>query len=179
MKKLLCVVSGLLLFAMIGAPNAHADSYTPTFNCTVQFSSDFGCYYVPNGYTAPAVSFPSPTVQLTVNNELYDLTLPVGDAPTGVYTWHFGEGNGALVFPYGITLYGDLGIDDLTTGMESFASDFLGYGFAPPLEGEGALTFSPVSSAAPEPASVFLMLLGAGLILFMRKRFIMRTPRTA
>jgi hypothetical protein len=47
------------------------------------------------------------------------------------------------------------------------------YGFT------GSLTFSAVSTAAPEPTPLILLLLGAGLISLMRKRFVLRTPRTA
>jgi hypothetical protein len=43
----------------------------------------------------------------------------------------------------------------------------------------GSLTFSPASTAAPEPTPLILMLLGAGLIFLMRKRFIIHMPRTS
>jgi hypothetical protein len=180
MKKLLCVVPVLLLFAMIGAPNARADSYTPTFSCTPPLSSDFGCYFVSNGYTAPDVSFPSPTVQVTVSNEMYDVTLSTGDGPTDSYTYEFAEANGTAPPPFHNTLFGGLSIDDLTTGTMNNATDFLGYDMvAPPLIGEGTLTFSPVSAASPEPIPVILMLLGVGLIFLVRKRFIMPAARIA
>jgi len=177
MKKLLRIVPALLVFAMIGAPNARADSYTPTFSCTSIPSSDFGCYFIANGYTAPDVSFPSPTVQVTVNSHAYDVTLSAADAPTDSYGYEFAEGS---VYPAPVNTYGDFLINDLTTGKTDSTSDFIGNFVAPPVIGDGTLTFSPASAAAPEPAPVILMLLGAGLIFFVtRKRFVMRTPRTA
>jgi hypothetical protein len=179
-KKLLCVVPALLLFAMIGAPNAHADSYTPTFSCTPPVSSDFGCYFISNGYTAPNVSFPSPTVQVTVDSDIYNVTLSAGDSPTDSYSYLFAEEEGPGTPPNLINSYGSLLIDDLTTGTTNSATNFLGNFTVGDDVGDGTLTFSPLSSATPEPASIVLILLGVGLIFFLtRKRFVMREPSTA
>jgi len=172
MKKLLCVVPALLLCAMIGAPNAHADSYTPTFSCVAMPSSDFGCHWIADGYTSPNVSFPSASVEVTVSSfPVFDVALPAIDTPTDAYTYefsfepvHIGDSVGTLT------------IDDVTTGIVSSAEDFLPGGGENDLIGNGALTFSPISASTPEPAPVILMLLGAGLIFFIRKRFVSRVP---
>lgn len=138
-------------------------------------ASDFGCHWISNGYTPPDVSFPSATIQVTVSSfPVFDVTLPAADAPTNTYTYEFsfepvkiGESVGTLI------------IDDVTTGIVSSAEDFLPGGGENDFIGDGTLTFSPVSASAPEPASVLLMLLGLGLIVFMRKRFLMRVPLNA
>jgi len=189
MKKLMCVVPALLLFAMIGAPNANADSYTPTFSCTEQGSSDRGCYYIGASYTAPDVSFPAPTVQATINTtfgggeiNVYDVTLAAGDSPADTYSYQISEYNGSAPSRSEIPLYATLSIDDLTTGMADTATDFLNAVgvIAPPVEGDGALVFSAVSAAAPESAPLLLLVLGVGLILFLPpKRFVTRAQGAA
>lgn len=185
MKKLLCVFPAFLLFALINVPNAHADSYTPTFSCNLHASSDLGCYYIGNGYTASEVSFPTPTIQVAVPNpdgvnEVYDVTLSASDTPTDSFTYEFAEYNSPAPPPFNFALDAQFWINDLTTGITNYsASTFLDYSIAPPVSGVGTLTFPPVSAAAPEPAPIILMLLGAGLIFFMRRRFAVPLQRTA
>jgi len=185
MKKLLCVVPALVLFAMIGSPAARADSYTPTLTCIPGLSSsDFVCNLMPSSYTAPDVSFPSPTVQVTVQtvlgfktyDDVYDVTLPASDSPTDTYRYAFSLGIG----PQGDSLvYGYLSISDETNRTDGFTSDLIGTGSDPGHSIQsGTVTFTPVSAATPEPASLILMALGAGLIFFIRKRFTMRVPHT-
>lgn len=164
MKKLLCVVPVLLLFVMIGAPNARADSYDPVFTSSCPQCAGF----VP---TAPAVSFPSPTeIDLTLDRTSFGaFPIPSPDAPGDTYSWSYQ----AL---FSESTSDTITISDLTDG-QTVTETFLGG----PVPGDngGSLVFSPASSAAPEPTPILLMLLGAGLIFFVRKRFIMRVPRTA
>lgn len=145
MRKSLWIAPVLLLFAAIGAPNAHADSYTPTFTCTGT------CAYLP---TAPDVSFPAPvTVDVTYDSTLFVITLASGDSPSDAYDWTAYESG---VLPV------DFGIDDTTTGdVESVGV----MSKSPTLAEEGTLTF-----AAPEPGSFALMLVGVGIVFLMRKR---------
>jgi len=176
-KKLLCVVPALLLLAIIGAPNARGDSYTPVFTCT-NCETPFG--FPAAAPTAPDVSFPGPTtLNLSIVNNsnsesaTFAVTLPTGDGPDDTYTWFYEPFAADSVLP-NETL---IGITD-TTNAQSLTDTFFGdpfHGFG----GSGTLTFTAVTAATPEPASILFMLFGAGLIFFMRKRFVMRTLRTA
>jgi hypothetical protein len=108
MKKLLCAVPVVLLFALIGASNAHADSYTPTFTCNgPAYNPYLTC---PGGPpSAPGVTFgSSTTIAVTVGGAVYDVTLASADSPTDAYTWYFYSGgapfvNGDPPFPSGQT----------------------------------------------------------------------------
>jgi len=176
MKKLLCVIPALLLFAMIGAPNAHADSYTATFAC--ENVPGHSCFHFSATTTA---SFPGPT-DLTVTLPFsslpsFTINLPSSDAPTDTYWWLYGANQLAIQGMY----VGGFTVEDRTTGL----NNRVGFSSVSPLPysddiSQGPLTFTPETSATPEPASVILMLLGAGLISFVkRERFIVRIPRTA
>lgn len=169
MKKLLCVVPALLVFAMIGAPNAHADSYTPTFTCAGFTDNCYG----QGPATAPNVTFPGPTnLDLTYDSDTFNLTLPVVDAATDAYRW----GIDGLISENGFS--DQVVISDLTTGQIVDAT-FDNYGHFITNVG-GALTFSPANAATPEPAPAMLMLLGIGLIfLLVRKRLVIRLPQAA
>ena len=164
MKKLLCVVPALLLFAMVGAPNARADSYAPTFTSSCPTCVGF----VP---TAPTMSFPSPTaIIITLDQTNFGaFPIPSPDAPGDTYSWSYQ----ALV---GESAQDTITISDLTDD-QPVSETFLGA----PVGGvnKGSLMFSPVSASTPEPTPVILMLLGVGLIFFTRKRFMTDTPRTA
>jgi hypothetical protein len=81
MRKSLWIMLAVLLVA-IGAPNAYADSETPTFTCRGT------C--VGGTPTAPDVSFPAPVFDVTWNDVLFSYTLPSSDLPTDSYTW-FGD----------------------------------------------------------------------------------------
>lgn len=164
MKKLLCVVPGLLLFAMIGAPNARADSYTPTFTCT-------GTCSTAGLPTAPDVSFPSPTEITITWGNAQPLTFTDLGEPTDSYTWfdQTSVNDGEVVE--------NAYVDDVTTN--EFQSH-TGFAFDSPVGQEtGTLTFSPASAATPEPSPAILLLLGAGLIFLMRKRFVPPAVRIA
>lgn len=174
MKKLLYLVPALLLFAMIAAPNARADSYTPNFSCQP------GC---PDGPpTAPNVTFSpgEPTaISVTAEGGLdpanpvpvpVNLSLPAADAPDDTYSWVFG-----VIFGDYNTGDSFFNIYDETNGSQVGITFSQGYDTAV----QGPLTFTPASAATPEPAPVILMLCGVGLVFFMRKRFIVRTSVTA
>ncbi|MGH9573295.1 MAG: PEP-CTERM sorting domain-containing protein [Candidatus Acidiferrales bacterium] len=178
MKKLLCVVPALLLFAMIGAPNARADSYLPVFTCT---GAGTPCYGTP---TAPSVVFSTSTptvIYITagfpspVPPFMQTLTLSASDTPADAYQWFF-----TTLFVGYSTDYGDdgflvntFGITDETKGLTVENTFKARYG----VDEGGSLMFSPANAAAPEPVPIILMLLGAVLIFLMRKRFVMRVPR--
>lgn len=187
MKKLLYVFPAVLVFAIIAAPNAHADSYVPTFTC-----SPFAPACPLAFPIASDVSFPAPT-DIVVNvqdapvgpfSAVFDMSLAAGDSPADTYDWSY-----TATPPGGVTQYAWLTLTDDTTGLidtvmitspplNTLSAPFPGFPFPGDPDG-GGLTFSPVSAATPEPSSVLLMLLGAGLIFLMRKRFNMRLPRTA
>jgi hypothetical protein len=179
MKKLLCLVPALLLFATIGTPDAHADSYVATFNCTVAFHCEDA---IP---TAPDVSFPAPTdMYVTVRGAgdpvVFDMPLAADDAPLDTYTWAY---TATDYNPTGYQ-YASFTLIDFTTNLsESITLDTNGalYSF-PYTFGEadqGILIFTPASAAAPEPASFLLIVFGAGLIFLTRKRFVPPAARVA
>src|SRR5260370_7616415 len=110
MRKSLWIVPVLLLIAFLGAPSAHADSYTPNFTCTGT------CAVAPP--TAPDVSFPSPAIMETwfvvgVYIPPISLTLPATDSPTDTYTWS--NTNAILATPPFVSLT----LTDITTGAET------------------------------------------------------------
>jgi hypothetical protein len=165
MKKVLCIIPAVFLFVLIAAPNAHADSYSATFTCT----SFYLCDVAP---TASNASFPAPTdIAVSLGSYpipiAFDLTLPAADAPTDVYRWSYGSNH----YPIQGVYSGTFEITDLTTNLVDPV-----YLYEPnPLPytdniAQGYLLFSPVSAAAPEPSTVFLMLLGAGMLSATRKR---------
>lgn len=92
--------------------------------------------------------------------------------PTDPYVWSISTEN--------------VNSQNLTTFDFADGETGLGGSQAVPREGpyygdpvQGTIEFSPASTVAPEPPPILLMLLGAGLIFFMRKRFTMRLPYTA
>lgn len=157
MRKTLWLIPVLLLFVAIGAPNAHADLFHPTFTCTGT------CSVAPP--TAPNVSFPSPTsitetwFVIGVFTAPISLTLPATDSPADIYQWQ--NTNDILATPPFITLK----ITDLNNGVVTSVTETFNVSFAR-FTDSGNLTFTPV----PEPGTVSLMLLGIGLVAAMRKR---------
>ena len=159
MRKPLWIILALL-FAAIGAPNARADSFVPTFTCAGT------CVSVP---TAPDVSFPTPTtIEFTWFTTMFSIALPTGDLPTDMYAWDVAAINTAPETSFeeiftifddntnqqgSVSCFGDL-------AHPSVACEFGG--------GSGSLSFAPV--ATPEPSSVALMLAGIVLLWGMRKR---------
>lgn len=183
MKKLLCVVPALLLFAMIGAPNARGDSYTPTFSCEgPSYEPYLTCPEFGAPPTAPDVAFPSPTIDVSTrptfpSSPVFDITLASADLPTDVYFW--GIDTGQEPCSSGLCWVSTFGITDQTTGLTDSMIE-QGVSFGDPTYGlRGSLTFSPVSAATPEPPPVILMLLGVGLLLMIRKRAFVCNPHVA
>jgi hypothetical protein len=166
------VVLAVLLVA-IGAPNAQADSYTPTFTCTGT------CVSLP---TAPGVTFPSPTtIQVTWNGFLFDipivnplppplsppLPLPL---PTDSYEWSATvETCSQCAITGFVAVIGivDLDIATSPTSHQEYG-DFIENVSGPSVLDSGTLSFASV--ATPEPNSVALVLPGVGLLWVMRKR---------
>jgi hypothetical protein len=178
MKKLLCVVPALLLFAMISAPNARADSYTPTLICG-NLPGNGGCFPFPVA-SDKTVSFPAPILSVSTAPfapSPINVQLPAADSPMDTYTWNLEVINIPPVpyenFAEQLTIY------DQTTHLTSVGSITAPGSLTTGDADFGTLTFSPVSAATPEPAPVLLMLFGAGVIVFVRKRFATHIPSTA
>jgi hypothetical protein len=181
MKKLLYVIPALLLCALIATPNARADSYTPTFSCNGPVYNPYlTCVSDVSPPSAPSVAFPAPTIDISstgAGNADFDITLASADSPTDQYSWALETGQEPC--PIGFCNVGTFYIRDVTTGISSESTtEDIDFSPDPAYGYYGSLTFSPVSASAPEPASIVLMLLGIGLIVLMRKRFILRMPQT-
>ena len=151
------LILGTLLMVVVAAPNAHADSSPVTFTCNAP------CTSVP---TAPSVTFPSPTLDITWDTVNVDITLNFADAASDSYTWsaqivHDSAGPaGGLEF----------NIFDITTGDSFIGFPPIILAVSPPdASDSGTLSFTAVA-ATPEPGSVTLMLAGIGCLLVLRKR---------
>ena len=143
---------------MIGAPNAHADSYTPTFTC--EGPSDFPYLTCPEfgaPPTAPDVAFPGPTIDVSTepglhSSPVFNITLASVDSPIDVYSW--GATTGQYPCSSGLCWVSTFGITDQTTGLSDSMTEE-GVSFGDPTYGlGGGLTFSPVSTATPEPTPI-------------------------
>jgi hypothetical protein len=161
MRKSLWIIL-TVLFAVIAAPAAYADLYTPTFTCTVGLGV---CTSVP---TAPDVSFPSPSIQETWDSVTYTISLPSSDAPSDSFVWT----NNFVAFAQAELLF-SMDILDVTNGNDSSFTTTLFETPPSPRDtaDSGSLTF--VSVATPEPGTAGLMLLGIGIgiAVVMQKRF--------
>jgi hypothetical protein len=142
-----------LVFALsFAAPNAHADSYTATFTCTGT------CVSLP---TAPDVIFPSPGFFLTATWNSIPFFFVLDDLkanPNDTFSWQGESSPDSVIFQ----------IADISSGisLSLFSVCFSCDSFTD----SGALAFSPVATATPEPGSLALMLSGVGLAFAMRKR---------
>jgi len=167
-----------VLFATIGAPNAHADS-TPY---TIDFTVIDGDMHVPPP-SAGTVIYDTGTETLSSfevvwQNSSFEVpALSVGDPVTDSFTW-------ALNHPGGIGVCNEttdcfFTVSDTTDGTSStevFDGIFSceeGNGCP---SGDGTFTLTPIP-ATPEPATGGLMLLGTGFVLAMRKRIAQRNRR--
>jgi hypothetical protein len=152
MRKSLWIILVVLVVA-VGAPIAHADSFTATFTCNAP------CTSTP---TAPTVSFPSPTT-ITETWAGFSASIPLaaGDLPTDTYTWS----NQLLDLIAGNFI--DFTILDANTGDHPDVTISTPFRLIPAVD-SGTITFTTV--AAPEPGTVGLMLLGIGSVFALRKR---------
>jgi PEP-CTERM motif len=150
MRKSLWIMLAVLLVA-IGAPSAHADSYTPIFTTT-------GCSGTCALPTALDVTFPSPaTIDVTYVG-FFTETVSIPGGPGDTYGWIANVERAVFDF--------ELSDGSLPTCNGGIAQTSC-----------GTLTFAAVS--APEPSSVALMLLGVGLVFVMRKRIGQRLPQAS
>jgi hypothetical protein len=167
MRKSLWIMLAVLLVA-IGAPNAHADSFTYTYTGT---APSFGFDY---SWTTEAIS--GVTMQTTV--PAADLTATSTSGITG------------CVITSVILNASGLGNNNTNLGgcflLEVFGNDL----FAPSdyitpgtYVGNSVVTKSTMTVtravAMPEPSSVALMLLGVGLVFVMRKRIGQSLPQAS
>jgi len=95
------------------------------------------------------------------------------DSPNDTYVW---SATGGFSIDESIV---DISILDQTNGQLKAVTLPGGLGDGGPTEENGTLSFSPVSASTPEPLPAILIFLGAGLIFFMRKRFVTCIPREA
>ena len=154
MRKSLWIILVVLVVA-VGAPIAHADSFSVTFTNTLTTVA---------APTASDVTFPSPTLDIMWQGLAFALTLPSSSLPTDTYSWLL-PGFSCSIPPNTVCV-AEIGIVDSTTGVSTDSNQVVvpaTFGL-----GGGPLTFASV--AAPEPSSVALMLLGVGLVIAMRKR---------
>ena len=158
MRKMMWMILALLLGAVV-APCVRADSVT--FTCTAECLAA-----VP---TAPDVTFPSPALVISFDNQTLDLTLPSYDLDTDTYTW-FTSNNFFIISDTSQTSEFDLGGDVADDSGGNNPGDAVVEDMG------GNLSFNnttpPVST--PEPGTVTLMLVGIGLVLVMRKRIGLR-----
>jgi hypothetical protein len=143
MRRYLWLVA--LLFGVMVVPNAHADGFDASFDCTTSCSS------VP---TDPYVLFPSPTIPITFDFKRFDITLSGLDSVTDDFKWGVGSNSDGWYFF----------INDLT--KNTFDSGPT-WGFDGSNHyGSGCVYFTNV----PEPSSLALLLLGIVTLFVVRKR---------
>ena len=157
MRKSLWIMLAVLVVAV--APVAHADSFSVTF-------TSFGLNPVPPP-TAMDVTFPSPTLDITWQGSAFTFTFPANFLPGDQYGWSSTQMGFFTAF---------MTIDDSTQSQKiNSNSVFMLPGF---VFDDGSLTFTP-TTAAPEPSSIALMLLGVGLVFGMRKRIGQGLPQAS
>jgi hypothetical protein len=166
-----------VLCVAVGAPSAHATTYTATFTC-----SDT-CISVPTVTDNP-VSFPSPTLDFTWNTNMLDLVLGSPDLPTDTYIWiacpptETTQCVTSTPLPPGwIANMNIFQIYDVSNSLSSFTSLATCPSCVSTTFDCGTLTFTP--EAAPEPSSVALLLMGVGLVFAMRKRTGQHLPQAS
>jgi hypothetical protein len=174
MRKSLWIIA--LLFAAIGAPNAHADSYDPLFSCTAAINgcTTTGSNGVPLFPSAAPVSFPAPTLIVTMDGASFAFSFQSTARYSDNYTWSMYE-----LFQYVPGTYA-VGMTITDSTFPSFSMDLVSVTIPNVLNPDdlfksGDLTFLPTST--PEPSSIALMLAGIGLVLVIRKRFPLGLPR--
>jgi hypothetical protein len=161
MRKSLWVILTVLL-VIIGAPNAHADSYSATFTCSGI------CTSTPSSTTATFTLSGSNSIGVfTWDTVSYSFGLPINWLPTDSYTWAgFSDttatsGTTFLTFRiYDLTISNIFGVqtDSLCPSQQACLIGF----------DSGVLSFAPV--VTPEPSSIALLLAGIGFLMVMRRR---------
>jgi hypothetical protein len=165
MRKALWMILTLLLGAIV-APCVRADSVT--FTCTADCPTGVA---VP---TAPNVTFPSPELVISFDNQTLDLTLPSYDLDSDSYTW-FTSNNEFIISDTSQTTHFDLGADVADDSGGNDPGDVVVEDMT------GNLSFNNTTPPVPtpEPRTVTLMLVGIGLVLVMRKRIARGFPQAA
>lgn len=153
MKKYLWII--VLLFVVIGTPNAYATSYTATFTCAGS------C--VGGTPTAPDVSFPSPTT-ITESWDGFTATfaLSAPDLPSDMYLF-FNDAfpDSATTFTYTLQI---LDTTDGTPPDGVFATGQLGTSQSVGAFDSGTLSFSAGSGGTPEPATWIYAITAVGFL---------------
>jgi hypothetical protein len=163
MRKLLWIMLALVVAG--SAPVAHADSFAPSFSPSGVV--DCPSCAIAGTPTAPDVTFPSPTLNITDQVVGFSVKLLPSSLPGDSYSWSTS-----------IDFFGSsatMTIVDIT--QNTSVSDTESLCFCTFVNEFGSLTFTPV--AAPEPSSVALMLLGIGMVFLLRKRIGLRLPQAS
>ena len=165
--KAICLGLCLVFALCFVAPNAHADSFTPTF---IPLSCQGACLPAP---TAPDVSFPSPTTMtVTWNGFVFLFPVPAPASPTDHFDWTMDWHNtdvtclSSCVGEVIASLAGSAPFSESVT-LPNVASPGP---LSSVIRDSGQLFFAPVVGT-PEPSSLALMLAAIGLgLVVMRKR---------
>jgi PEP-CTERM motif len=156
MRKYLWVIPVLFLFAAIGAPNAHAQTYNAVYTC-------IACTYLPIPTNNP-ITFPisgSTFLDYTFDGiPLANQLIPL-DSAGDQYSW--------------TTFVQDPTTEIIIITDETNIIGTSGSNQFPTLAGcsgcFGSLSFTPATTVTPEPDTAVLWLTGIGLLGFvMRKR---------
>jgi hypothetical protein len=173
MRKSLWIILAAL-FVAIGAPTASADAmHQATFTCYPE-----PCVSVP---TAPDITFPSQTLDITLLGAFFSVTLNSSDLPDDNYVWNLqfkdSTGHGGPAIP-------EIAISDVTNGTAGDVGQTSDPLIGSSTNEEGCLTFTstcrlptPPPVSTPEPGTPSLMLVGFGLVLVMRKRIAQGLPQ--
>lgn len=167
MRKYLLLILVMIVGA-ISAPNAHADTYTATFNLNA---------YSTTQPTAPDVTFGSPT-NVVETWDGYTMTVPLAsaDSPTDTYLWSDIMGDGAdFDFDYTLAFV----IYDETTSIASIVYENVNFPYDD--YSTGPLTFTDSRVATPEPSSGGFVLIGVGMLglAMMRRRMAQSLPQAS
>lgn len=171
MTKSLWIILVVLL-TTLGASNAHADSFTVTFQCTGTCTAPA----LPVATNNP-VSFPNPTIDVLWEGNVFSLTFNnPGAVASDTYIWDgflddFQLIPGSPTFSVTLIFF----IIDSNTG--NTARDEVNTAFEGPIVPEVGDTGTVVIT--PEPGSLALMLAGIGLVFLIRKGIRQRLPQTS
>lgn len=155
MRKSLWIMLAVMVVA-VGAPNAHADSFTYDFTSTTAGAT--GSVEFTESSILTSLTTISSFTSDTFSN-LLSLTI----APESGESCGFLAGGPCIgaTFPFG---------GGTLTAFYTFSSNLTSTGtYDTNGSNSGTLVISEVSTA-PEPSSVALMLLGVGLVFLLRKR---------